>query len=321
MSVSRIDRLTSEQEAQLGPWAERWINIGLSTERADYPRAEAALRRCYRYADLPEPRVVVPVPSPMVACTAGPIADHLLATGGAAEPGSDRWREAENTVRARCGQYVGGSLWAYWPAFESFLREVCGLRLEGHMSDRAEAYAELSRSACWYWLGDHCAMISDRPIHIDLDEQGRLHSTARKAIEWPDGWGLYRVGGIEVPGEWVDAPGKVDPRLALTHENAELRRAIVQIIGWDRVLEHTPMEETARDDYGVLLVAAGIDDDGREGAHFVRVVCTTTGRVYHFRVPPGCTTPRHALGWKYAPWRPETPADVSPTWYRPELET
>jgi hypothetical protein len=44
MSSTLRDRLTPEQEARLPGIRDKWMAIGLSTDWADRPRAEAAVR-------------------------------------------------------------------------------------------------------------------------------------------------------------------------------------------------------------------------------------------------------------------------------------
>jgi hypothetical protein len=59
-------------------WTEKWVKIGLSTERADRPRFEAAVAACYRYSGLKEPRAIIWTPCPIVAVYAGSIATAVL---------------------------------------------------------------------------------------------------------------------------------------------------------------------------------------------------------------------------------------------------
>jgi hypothetical protein len=70
----RITSITSAERDRFGEWVERWTAIGLSTAEADRDLFERAARRCYRFADLTEPRAIVWVESPLVACIAGPLA-------------------------------------------------------------------------------------------------------------------------------------------------------------------------------------------------------------------------------------------------------
>ena len=72
--TKRIDSLTPEQESQMGPWADRWIDFGLCTDPADWAAWEVGARRCYAAAGVDWPGVVVRVQSPLVMCLAGPAA-------------------------------------------------------------------------------------------------------------------------------------------------------------------------------------------------------------------------------------------------------
>src|SRR5579859_5253692 len=84
---ARIDRLTEAQQARMSEWADRWIEVGLRTGEADWERFEAAARKCYEYAKIPWPGVVVRVPSPLVGAFAAPIAMHVLRNLRPATPG------------------------------------------------------------------------------------------------------------------------------------------------------------------------------------------------------------------------------------------
>lgn len=41
-TVTRVDRLTPEQESRFGEWRDKWISIGLCTEPADRETFERA---------------------------------------------------------------------------------------------------------------------------------------------------------------------------------------------------------------------------------------------------------------------------------------
>lgn len=71
----KIDSLTQEQIAAMPGWRDKWLRIGLSTDRADRTKFEAAVSACYRSAGLAPPTRVVWVASPYVlwlACKAQP---------------------------------------------------------------------------------------------------------------------------------------------------------------------------------------------------------------------------------------------------------
>lgn len=73
-----ITALTPEQEARMPEWVEKWTKIGLSTEPADFDRAEAAGRACYRATGIPEPFVVIRAGSPYATTLGGVLSVELL---------------------------------------------------------------------------------------------------------------------------------------------------------------------------------------------------------------------------------------------------
>ena len=77
--MRRIYQITDAQRAQMAPWRDRWIAIGLSTQRADRPRFERGAIAAYEAASLPTPKRIIWVPSPIVLALAAPIAAYILA--------------------------------------------------------------------------------------------------------------------------------------------------------------------------------------------------------------------------------------------------
>ncbi len=73
-----IEKLTDDQKAQLAPWIKKWIAIGLSTQPADWQRAEEGIRGHYKAAELTPPKTIVHVSSPFALTVAGPIAALLI---------------------------------------------------------------------------------------------------------------------------------------------------------------------------------------------------------------------------------------------------
>ena len=99
------------------------------------------------------------------------------------------------------GQFwVGG--WYYWGvAFVSFFIDVCGLKLKRDIMERAEAIRKVSESVNYIWANSDFVMVCARPTIIARDNQGRLHNEHGKAIQYPDGWGLYLLHGVRFPEE------------------------------------------------------------------------------------------------------------------------
>jgi hypothetical protein len=96
----RVEKMTEKETAQMAGWAQQWIAHGLSTERADRPLFEAAVKAIYRYMQMPDPRIVWTT-SPIVVAFAGPIANHLLGRPGGA---------VRDAVRGAVGDAVGDAV-------------------------------------------------------------------------------------------------------------------------------------------------------------------------------------------------------------------
>lgn len=269
----RIEKLPDEQRARFSEWRDKWIAIGLSTDRADYERCARALRTCYRLAGLPAPRCIVSASSPLVAVLAGPIVNRLLGDSVRDSVGASVDASVRDSVKKNWTSYHGGALWCAFAAYTSFFTEVCGLDL-GDKAEHERANRALSETAAWIWMGSQVAVISDRPHTLRRDDGGRLHCETGPAIAW-NGWGIHAWHGTRIPAEWIEQRATLDPRTALTWPNIEQRRAAAEIIGWSRVLDELPHRVIDADPDPMIgtLIEVDLPDAPRES--FLRVRCPT----------------------------------------------
>src|SRR3990167_2585225 len=77
-SVTRIDKLTKEQEARFPEFVDKWIKIGLKTGDTDWNTFDKYMPICYEKAGLKYPKNVVRVSSPLVGALASAIAEGVL---------------------------------------------------------------------------------------------------------------------------------------------------------------------------------------------------------------------------------------------------
>lgn len=143
---------------------------------------------------------------------------------------------------------------------------------------------------------------------------GRLHSSTGPAVEWPTVEAYWYWRDIEVPREWIEAPGAVDPRRILAERNLELRRALIEIIGWDRIVRAAGARLIDQGARGALLeidLPAIGEFSPDLIARFVRVRCPSTGREYTLRVPPTVRTANEAVAWTFG---------IDPADYHPDEE-
>lgn len=76
--AKKITKLTPEQIGRFGEWSEKWIEIGLSTEPADFDKATAAALRAYQLANFKRPMVILRMSSPYGATLGGALAWAVL---------------------------------------------------------------------------------------------------------------------------------------------------------------------------------------------------------------------------------------------------
>jgi len=249
--------LTDYQRSRFKEWAEKWIKHGLSTERADWDQFEKGARECYRLANLNDKVPIVRVPSPIVGAFAAPIAANIICglkkshnnpkdsavdSAVGSSVGSAVYSEVYSAVESAVGSgkgklfwhyWLGGSFWQGWNAWVDFFFEVCDLDND-EAKRKFQAYKKTSISACYWWPNKHFIMVCDRPTEINLATNGRLHNTNGMAIKWPDGWGLYSLNGITVPGWVVMKPiHEITSNDIFGLKNVDQRREIIRRIGID----------------------------------------------------------------------------------------
>lgn len=296
--VKRIDKLTKKQEDAMKPHADKWIQIGLSCEPANFEEAEKAIRKCYIFSNLKEPKYFFRVSSPMAFSIIAPTLLTFTDSELAELPQAltlDHPKIAKevkrpsviDTIKEEWNKYIGGSLWSSWPAVESYYREVCGLELEGDLSQRGEAYSEIAKCIGWWYPADNFCVMCDRPEEIHMENRV-LHSANGYAIKWRDGKGICVWRGTTIPESWMfdKTPSS---RELLTWANIEQRRAGCEIVGWAEILKELDAVTIDKDPDPLIgeLLEVNLPDSGRE--RFLKVQCGT-GRTFCIPVPPDMKT-------------------------------
>ena len=140
--------------------------------------------------------------------------------------------------------WLGGQFWVGWywyisPSVVSFFTDVCKLKLNKDITERAEAYRKICESVNYIWANKDFVMVCARPKKINRDNEGMLHSEAGKSIEYPDGWGLYNIHGVRF-GEalyWGIIKKTIKPRDVFKIKNTEQRAIAVNMTIDDRAVK------------------------------------------------------------------------------------
>jgi internalin A len=157
---------------------------------------------------------------------------------------------------------------------------------------------------CQKLLFEHCGwiipfqkicVVCDRPRHLRFDSENRLHAEAEPAIEFADGWNFYYYHGVRLPEQY----GQVHPNLwkaewLLSEDNAEVRRVLIEAIGYDRICQELAAEQIDTwQEYALLK----IDNADVEPIYLLKMTCPSTEFIHALRVPPNVTSAREAIRW------------------------
>jgi hypothetical protein len=164
--------------------------------------------------------------------------------------------------------------------------------------ERFEIDEALIESCGWTWWHENVLAISDRPIYISRDDQGRLHNETRQAIEYRDGWGFCSWHGVVVPSEWITDKKSLTAEKALKWENIEQRRAACEIIGWAKVLKELKAKVINKHESEQIGTLLEVDLPGSGKEKFLQVKCGT-GRTFAIPVPKDMKTAHQANAWTY----------------------
>ena len=88
----------------------------------------------------------------------------------------------------------GGTMWAAWPAYISFLVEACDLSLDANITPLWDAYRTISTNCSYYIPNKNFCIVCEKPRKIHL-QSGKLHNANGIAISFRDGWGLFALNG------------------------------------------------------------------------------------------------------------------------------
>ncbi len=330
------DKLTPEQEAYAQQFAQERIASMLSTTTIDEREAERHLAEAYKVAGLEPPTFrwfdspIAFVMAHFPASVGNSVWDSVRASVGNSVWDSVRasvgnsvwdsvrasvwdsvrdsvwdsvWASVWDSVRDSVGNSVWDSVWAsvwdsVWAyydenvhAFYRFFHEV----LEANDLIHLALFNEMVSG---FRLGRKEAWFVRKPVILERDEQGRLHSSTGKCMQYRDGWGFYTWHGVRCSEKIILHPESLTKEDWLREENLEIRRVIQERLGNERFVELVGgvcIDHGRRGD----LIEIDIRPDPERIARFVHVKDTSTERMYHLRVPPSIKKADAGVAWTF----------------------
>jgi len=167
---------------------------------------------------------------------------------------------------------------------------------------------ELARSGCAWWAFEDLAIIAEPPTRLRLDDAGLLHGETGPAIEYADGLAAWAWHGVAVPRTVIETPERISVRRIIEEPNPEVRRVMVDRMGYERLIRESGARLLAEDQAGKLwhipVAIAGDAGSRPEELRIVEVVNSTpepdgTRRHYFLRVSPHLDSAHEAVAWTF----------------------
>lgn len=323
-----IDLIFPEQEALIPVYLEKWKQIGLSTERINPEQAADTIKKAYAFLSFPEPEIIF-CNSPDEAkkflfsssynlrkCIAHEFHAKIL------------WNAVEDLIDQRdyrLSLYLGDmqgqleeelsrlmwfQLMQYtelerylseswlrieeWAAYGSAFDFVVSVLEYFHTEETWNIFKSLVKDCGLIFPFQEVAIICDRPTKISFNNQSQLHAEDTPAIQFSDGYSVYAYNGVIVP-ENYGAPSEWKASWLLSEANAEIRRALIQRIGYECIChELEAIELDSWREYTLLKINQRIDV---EPVHLLKMICPSTENIHILRVPPSIVSARDAICW------------------------
>jgi len=143
---------------------------------------------------------------------------------------------------------------------------------------------------------ENTCLVCENPMKLSLDAQNRFHAEGEPAIKFIDGYHIYAYQGVKLPERYgLLHPHRWQSRWLLTEENAELRRVLIQGIGYSRICQELQaIELDSWREYSLLRIDNDIDI---EPIYLLKMTCPSTNYIHATRIPPDLSTAREAITW------------------------
>jgi hypothetical protein len=214
----------------------------------------------------------------------------------------------------------------FWIGFYRFMELHLKIAYEPQASEHLSWWDEIARSANWWMPYDGICFVSERPVRCAIDGNRVLHHESLAAMEFRDGWKVWAWHGVHVPQNVIEAPETLTIEQISKEENAEVRRVMMERMGWERFCSEAKMQLLHADELHTNFPSIPVSDLVAPGQHlvtsyragvekaqlleahwltdfegrplrFVRLTDPSTGREYTLRVLHNHKRCYEAVGW------------------------
>lgn len=177
--------------------------------------------------------------------------------------------------------------------WSDFLISVLGCQYD---RNKWEILRCLATDCSWFFPFKNICFMCDRPLIFSADNQQRLHAEGGPTVEFADGFEVYAYQGVILPETYGKRhPSKWRCEWLLSETNAELRRVLLQGIGYDRICQELQCKTIdSWQEYDLLEIYSEVDI---EPIYILKMTCPSTDKIHALRVPPNIQSARAAIQW------------------------
>ncbi|AUT00962.1 hypothetical protein CLI64_11425 [Nostoc sp. CENA543] len=174
-----------------------------------------------------------------------------------------------------------------------------GMRVLGHLdlSDAPQLYHLPENLTCESLDISDCVNLTQLPIGLHVTHWIELAGSGITSLEPGHGF-ILRWRGVQVSDKIAFAGDSITGQDILNTENVELRRVLIERVGYERFIQQVGglIRHRDRDAGGERqLIYIPFEDD--EPLMVLKVICPSTGHIHVLRVPPYMQTCHQAAAW------------------------
>ena len=165
---------------------------------------------------------------------------------------------------------------------------------------RLKSYLDLAEQVEWVLPYGGTCWVSERPVKLSVDADGRCHAAGGPAIAYEDDFKIYAWKGVEILERAVLEPNSISIYDIARTRDPVVRRCLIDLMTPERFVALRGATCIARDEYGKLWRRSWRLDAWAA----VEVLNGTpeldgSFKKYYLQVPAHFQTPRQAVAWTY----------------------
>jgi hypothetical protein len=195
--------------------------------------------------------------------------------------------------------YNNGINSALWTIDASYLDSYINIFKCNTDHKKWHVFQSLVKNCGWIFTYENACIVCERPIKLSLDREFLPHANGEFAMLFADGYSLYFNHGVALPRKYGQLqPSRWEAQWILEEDNPEIRRALIQEIGYERICKELQAKELdAWREYTLLRLEDIIDDIDKKPIYLLKMSCPSTGFIHALRVPPDIQSARDAIRW------------------------